>query len=156
MKIQAEKNGWKHLSWQAMPLAAGNIVLMLISALILIFHMVSVDMSYLLSWGSILVQDIVLPLRKKPFTPNEQLRLIRYIIAALAGFSVFFSFFFGQVDYVLMFFAITGAIWLGGSGPCITGGLYWKRGSTAGAWAANRSHHNSWLVQVEMRPKTTR
>jgi Na+/proline symporter len=103
---------------------------------ILIFHMVSVDMSYLLSWGSILVQDIVLPLRKKPFTPNEQLRLIRYIIGAIAVFAFFFSYFFGQVDYVLMFFAITGAIWLGGSGPCITGGLYWKRGSTAGAWAA--------------------
>jgi hypothetical protein len=103
---------------------------------ILIFHMVSVDMSYLLSWGSILVQDIVLPLRKKPFTPAEQLRLLRWIISAIAVFSFFFSFFFGQVDYVLMFFAITGAIWLGGSGPCITGGLYWKRGSTAGAWAA--------------------
>ena len=103
---------------------------------ILIFHMVSVDMSYLLSWGSILVQDIVLPLRKTPFTPEQQLRLLRYIIAAIAVFAFFFSYFFGQVDYVLMFFAITGAIWLGGSGPCITGGLYWKRGSTAGAWAA--------------------
>ncbi len=103
---------------------------------ILIFHMVSVDMSYLLSWGSILVQDIVLPLRKTPFTPEQQLRLLRYIIAAIAVFAFFFSFFFGQVDYVLMFFAITGAIWLGGSGPCITGGLYWKRGTTGGAWAA--------------------
>jgi Na+/proline symporter len=103
---------------------------------ILIFHMVSVDMSYLLSWGSILVQDIVLPLRSKPFTPTEQLRLLRYIIAAIAVFAFFFSYFFGQVDYVLMFFAITGAIWLGGSGPCITLGLYWKRGSTAAAWAA--------------------
>jgi len=103
---------------------------------ILIFHMVSVDMSYLLSWGSILVQDIVLPLRKTPFTPQQQLRLLRWIITAIAIFAFFFSYFFGQVDYVLMFFAITGAIWLGGSGPCITGGLYWKRGSTAGAWAA--------------------
>jgi len=35
-----------------------------------------------------------------------------------------------------MFFALAGAIWMGGSGPCIIGGLYWKRGTTAGAWSA--------------------
>lgn len=103
---------------------------------ICIFLMVSTDTSYMLSWGSILVQDIVLPVRSKPFTPKEQLRLLRWIIAAVAIFSFFFSYLFGQVDYVLMFFAITGAIWLGGSGPCITGGLYWKRGTTGAAWAA--------------------
>lgn len=103
---------------------------------ICIFLMVSTDTSYMLSWGSILVQDIVLPWRRKPFTPKQQLRLLRWVIAGVAVFSFFFSYLFGQVDYVLMFFAITGAIWLGGSGPCITGGLYWKRGTTNAAWAA--------------------
>jgi SSS family solute:Na+ symporter len=35
-----------------------------------------------------------------------------------------------------MFFAITGAIYIGGAGSLIIGGLYWKRGSTSGAWVA--------------------
>ena len=35
-----------------------------------------------------------------------------------------------------MFFAITGAIFLGGAGSVIIGGLYWKRGTTAAAWSA--------------------
>ena len=35
-----------------------------------------------------------------------------------------------------MFMAITGTVWAGGSGAIIIGGLYWKRGTTAGAYAA--------------------
>jgi Na+/proline symporter len=103
---------------------------------ICIFLMVSTDTAYLHSWGSIVVQDVILPIRGRPFTPKQQLALLRLLIALVAVFALFFSYFFGQVDYILMFFAITGAIWLGGSGPCIVGGLYWKRGTTAGAWAA--------------------
>lgn len=102
-----------------------------------IFHMIACDATYLHSWGSIVVQDIILPLRGgQPFTPKQQLILLRTLIALVATFAFFFSYFFGQVDYIVMFFAITGAIWLGGSGPCIVGGLYWKRGTTAGAWTA--------------------
>ncbi|MBN1437108.1 MAG: hypothetical protein JW936_08525 [Sedimentisphaerales bacterium] len=101
-----------------------------------IFLMISTDTTYLHSWGSIVAQDIILPIRRKPFTPKQQLRLLRLLIAGVAIFAFFFSYFFGQVDYILMFFAITGTIWLGGCGPVIVGGLYWKRGTTAGAWVA--------------------
>jgi SSS family solute:Na+ symporter len=33
-----------------------------------------------------------------------------------------------------MFFYITGSIYIGGVGPVIVGGLYWKRGTTLAAW----------------------
>jgi Na+/proline symporter len=103
---------------------------------ICIFLLISTDTTYMHSWGSIIVQDIMLPLRKTPFTPRQQLLWLRLIIAGVAVFAFLFSYFFAQVDFILMFFAITGAIWLGGAGPCIIGGLYWKRGTTAGAFSA--------------------
>ena len=103
---------------------------------IMIFLMISTDTTYLHSWGSIIVQDLIVPLRKTPFTPRQQLRWLRLFIAAVAVFAFFFSYFFGQVDYIVMFMTITGAIWVGGAGVCIVGGLYWKRGTTAGAWAS--------------------
>ena len=103
---------------------------------ICVFLMLSTDTTYLHSWGSILIQDVVLPIRGRAFPPKQQLALLRWAIGGVAVFAFLFSWFFGQVDYILMFFAITGAIWIGGSGVCITAGLYWRRGTTPGAWVA--------------------
>ena len=97
---------------------------------------ISTHDTYLHSWGSIFIQDVILPFRKKPFTPKQHLLLLRLSILFVAIFIFFWSLLFRQTEYILMFFAITGAIWLGGAGSVIVGGLYWKRGSTAGAWAA--------------------
>ena len=102
---------------------------------LMIFLMISTDTTYMHSWGTILVQDFVVPLRKKAFTPQEQIRALRWSITGVCLFAFFFSLFFAQIDYILMFFAITGAVW-SGAGVVITGGLYWKKATTAGAFAA--------------------
>ncbi len=97
---------------------------------------VSTHDTYLHSWGSIFVQDVILPLRRKPFTPRQHLWVLRASIFGVALFIFFFSLLFRQTQYIIMFLAISGAVFFGGAGSAIIGGLYWKRGTTAGAWGA--------------------
>ncbi len=102
---------------------------------VMVFLLISTDTTYLHSWGSIFVQDVMLPYRKKPLTPRRQMWWLRLSILSVAVFAFVFSLFFNQVSHILMFMALTGSIWLGGAGSVILGGLYWRRGTTSGAWA---------------------
>ncbi|MBO5306791.1 MAG: sodium:panthothenate symporter [Lentisphaeria bacterium] len=102
---------------------------------LMIFLMVSTDTTYMHSWGSIIVQDFVVPLRKKSFTPEQQLLALRLAISGVGIFAFIFSLFFAQIDFIWMFFSITGAIWIG-AGIVIVLGLYWSRGTSAGAFSA--------------------
>ncbi|MBM4118351.1 hypothetical protein FJ251_11555 [bacterium] len=97
---------------------------------------VTTHATYLHSWGSILIQDTVMPLRQRPLSPARHLMLLRLAILGVAVFAFAFSLLFKQSEYIFLFFAITGAIFAGGSGAVIIGGLYWKRGSAAAAWTA--------------------
>lgn len=104
-------------------------------AAVIISAAVSTDDTYLHSWGSIFIQDVVMPFRKEPLDPATHMLLLRLSIVGVAIFAFCFSMVFPLHDYILMYFKITGAIYLGGAGSAILGGLYWKRGSTGGAWA---------------------
>lgn len=97
---------------------------------------ISTHDTYLHSWGSIFIQDVVLPFRKTKLGPKEHMRWLRWSIFGVAAFVFIFSVFFAQFDFILMFFMLTGTLWLGGAGTVIVGGLYWKRGTTAAAYAS--------------------
>ncbi len=105
-------------------------------ASLMLLMMVNVDKSYLHSWGSIFIQDVIMPFRKQALSPAQHLRVLRWAITGVAAFGFLFSLFFRQTDYILMFFAVTGAIYLGGAGSVIIGGLYWNRGTAAAAWSS--------------------
>jgi SSS family solute:Na+ symporter len=94
------------------------------------------DTTHLHSWGSMFVQDIILPLRKKPLEPKQHILALRLAMLGVAVFAFMFGCLFSQTEYVVMWFRITMAIYVGGAGSVIIGGLYWKKGTTAAAWAA--------------------
>jgi SSS family solute:Na+ symporter len=106
-----------------------------IFAIFMIGSSVSTDDSAYHSWGSIFLQDVVMPFRKKPFTTDEHLKYLRWSIVLIGAISFLFSSIWTMKDFINMWFEITGAIYVGGASCAIIGGLYWKRGTTSAAWA---------------------
>ena len=96
---------------------------------------ISTHDTYLHSWGSIFVQDVYLPLRNREIDTKKHLQLLRLSIFGVAVFIFLFSSFYRQTQDILLFFALTGAFWLGGAGVVIVGGLYTSWGTTRGAFA---------------------
>ena len=105
-------------------------------AALMLAAFISTHDTYLHSWGSIFVQDVVMPFRKKPFDKQTHIRVLRYSIFGVAVFIFLFSLLFSQSQKIALYFALTAAIFSGGCGAVIIGGLYWDRGTTAAAWTA--------------------
>jgi SSS family solute:Na+ symporter len=103
---------------------------------VMIMGLLSGDGGHLHSWGSIFIQDVMLPLRKTPMTPSHHIWALRCAIVGVATFAFFFSTFFTQTQFIQLWWQLTAAIFIGGAGAAIIGGLYWRRGTTAAAWTA--------------------
>lgn len=103
---------------------------------VLLMGILGGDSTHLHSWGGIFVQDVLVPLRKKPFGPKQHIFLLRLSIIMVAVFALLFGALFNQTEYITMWFKVTTAVFVGGAGSAIIGGLYWKKGTTAGAWTA--------------------
>ena len=105
-------------------------------AALMLAAFISTHDTYLHSWASIFVQDVILPFRKKPFDKDDHIKALRYAIFGVAIFIFLFSLLFDQNQEIALYFAVTFAIFAGGVGAVIIGGLYWDKGTTEGAWAA--------------------
>ncbi|MEN7973731.1 MAG: sodium:solute symporter [Verrucomicrobiota bacterium] len=109
-------------------------------AAVMLAAFISTHDTYLHSWGSIFIQDVVMPIRqykgKSLLSPGAHIRWLRYAVFGVGLFIFMFSLLFNQKQDIFMFFALTGTLYLGWAGSAIIGGLYWKRGTTKGVWSA--------------------
>ena len=92
--------------------------------------------TFLHTWGTVFIQDVVIPFRRKPLATKLQMNYLRIAIIGVAVFVFLFSLLYPQRQSILMYFALINNIWLGGSGAVVIGGLYWKRGTKTGALAS--------------------
>ncbi|MCP5537508.1 MAG: hypothetical protein H7A51_14905 [Akkermansiaceae bacterium] len=116
---------------QIMPIGiAGLFCTIMLAALISTYD------SFMHTWGAVFLQDVVMPFRKKRFTPRSHMWALRGSIILVCVFAFLWSYYVGSMEKILMYFALVNSIWLGGAGAIIIGGLYWKRGTSKAAWAA--------------------
>ncbi len=104
--------------------------------LLMIMLLVSTDDSRIFNAAGCIVQDMILPFYKKRLSPGKHLLLLRLTSLAVAIFFLIVALFFAQLDYINMFVTIMCALWLGGAGPIMIGGLYTRFGNLTGAWCA--------------------
>jgi len=104
--------------------------------LLMVMLMVSTDASHTFLISTAMAQDLVLPFLKKPLKPSHQLWLIRLLSAVVAAIFFIGSLFMAQMDYMILFVTIVGAVWTGGAGAVMVFGLYSRFGTSAGAMAA--------------------
>jgi len=135
-----EYQNFKTLYHQMMlPVALRNIFpvgLVGIFGLLMVMLMLSCDESRIFNSAATIIQDIVLPLRKKPLGPKGHLRLLRWGTVGVSLFFLVSSLFFVHLDYINMFITIMTAVWLGGAGPIMIFGLYSRFGTTTGAYCS--------------------
>lgn len=110
-------------------------VLMGITLASFIFASVSTVNVYLLSWSSVIANDVVCSLRGKPYAPEQHIKILRGACIGVAAFIFLWGLYYRPSEHILQWFVITGTIF-GGSGLIAWFGLYWKRATTGGAWAA--------------------
>ena len=105
-------------------------------ALLMLMLLVSTDDSRIFNASSTWVQDVVLPFMKKAPDSRQHIMLLRWSSVAVALFFFVVAVFFSQLDYINMFTQIMCAVWLGGGGTVMIGGLYTRFGNIVGAWSS--------------------
>jgi SSS family solute:Na+ symporter len=107
----------------------------LLATAMIFFSITACDAS-MHTMASTFIQDVVMPFRSRPIEPRQHMKLLRWSVIGVSVFAFVFSLVFPVEQPLILVFAAVGAIAAGGAGACIVGGLYWRKGTTAGAYAS--------------------
>ncbi len=102
---------------------------------LMIMAMISTDDTRIFSAALTITQDVVMPLIKKPLTPQQHMWVIRMVSIGIGVVFYIGSTMITQLDYVTFFIATMTAMWTGAGAMSLLG-LYSRFGTTAGAWAS--------------------
>jgi Na+/proline symporter len=124
---------------QTLPLVLRHVapawILSLLVLLVLLL-VVSTDDTRIFDTTTTWMQDFILPFFRNPPSPRFHLAMFKGLAIAIGVLFWCGSSFFAQLDYISMFVTIFTSLWVAGAGAVVTLGLYWRRGTTAGAYAA--------------------
>jgi SSS family solute:Na+ symporter len=96
----------------------------------------STDSSYMLTWGSVIYNDIMAPFRKGVWSERRGLLWNRAIVAAIGLFLLFFGLWYKLEGDLWTYLMLTGTIYLASISSLLIGCCYWPRANDWGAAAA--------------------
>ena len=123
----------------AMPVYLGRILpagaLGIVVAAMLAAEM-STDSGYLLTWATVIYNDLVNPCFRRPMGPRARLRTVRFLVLAIGVFLVFYGLWYQIPGRAWDYLSVTGNIYLASLFTLLVGALYWKQANSWGALAA--------------------
>jgi SSS family solute:Na+ symporter len=95
----------------------------------------STDSSYMLTWGSVIYNDVLAPFRKN-WTERRGLLINRAIIALIGVFLLFYGLWYPLKGDLWTYLGVTGTIYLSSMTVLLIACCYWERANNWGAAAA--------------------
>jgi SSS family solute:Na+ symporter len=93
----------------------------------------STDSSYMLTWGSVIYNDIMAPFRKNKWSEKKGLFWNRTIIALIGVFLLFYGLWYPLKGDLWTYLGVTGSIYLSSISALLIGCCYWKKANSWGA-----------------------
>jgi SSS family solute:Na+ symporter len=96
----------------------------------------STDSGYLLTWATVIYNDIIGPCLRKPLSPRAKLLTVRLLVLAIGLFLVFYGLWYKLPGAAWDYLAVTGNIYMASLFTLLVGALYWRGANSWGAVAA--------------------
>lgn len=119
----------KFLATFVPPLLMGVVVAAMLAA------DMSTDASYMLTWGSVIYNDIMAPFHKGKWSQRKGLMWNRAIIGLIGVFLLLYGLWYPLKGDLWTYLAVTGTIYLSSMSVLLIACCYWKRANNWGAFA---------------------
>ncbi len=96
----------------------------------------STDSGYLLTWATVIYNDLINPCLRRPLAEKSRLVVVRVLVLLIGLFLVFYGLWYQLPGAAWDYLAVTGNIYLASLFTLLVGALYWRGANRAGAMAA--------------------
>ncbi len=96
----------------------------------------STDSGYLVTWATVIYNDLIGPCLRKPLSARAKLLTVRMLVLGIGVFLVFYGLWYPLPGAAWDYLSVTGTIYLASLFTLLVGGLYWKGANSWGAVSA--------------------
>jgi len=96
----------------------------------------STDSSYMLSWASVIYNDIIVPLRRRAWSEARGIAINRLIVGGIGAFLLVYGLWYPLRGDLWTYLGVTGTIYLASMSVLLVACCYWPRANNWGAAAA--------------------